>query len=180
MRRSWLFVLLLPAPILVLVGIYGINYVQLQRPMNGVLDGDSRNAGVEVRVHYRIYVNPSVLVYDLRAVARTNSKIDIFRSFLQFAEKMKEKKFETVELSFRGKTKFTITGEYFQLLGRDYGTQNPVWTMNHFPENLHLPDGTRAYGTWTGGWLGVAGKQIEDFNDVHDQWYMRDLLTEHR
>jgi hypothetical protein len=140
MRRSWLFVLLLAAPILMLVGIYGINYVQLQRPMNEVLDSDSRNAGVEVRVHYGRYVNPSLLVYDLRAVAGTNSKADIFRSFLQFAEKMKDRKFDAVELSFRGKTKFTITGEYFELLGRDYGTQNPVWTMNHFPENLHLPD----------------------------------------
>ena len=162
----------------VLAGVYALNYIELQRPMNEVLEGDSRNAGVQVTVHYGTYVNPSVLVYDLRALSGTNSKIDVFRSFVQFAEKMKDKRFDRIELCFRGNTRFTLDGDYFQTLGREYGTQNPVWTMNHFPENLHLPDGSRAYSTWTGGWLGVAGKQIEDFNDVHDKWYMRELLQE--
>lgn len=87
--------------------------------------------------------------YDLRALSGTNSKIDVFRSFVQFAEKMKDKRFDRIELCFRGNTRFTLDGDYFQTLGREYGTQNPVWTMNDFPENLHLPDGSRAYSTWT-------------------------------
>jgi hypothetical protein len=29
----------------------------------------------------------------------------------------------------------------------------------------------------TGGWLGVAGKQIGDFKDMHDKWYMKNALT---
>ena len=175
-RRSWLVLPLLAAA--VLAGIYSFNYIQLQNPMNEVLKGDSRNTGVEVRVHYGNYVNPSVLIYDLRSVSGTNSKIDVFRSFLQFADKIKDKRFDRIELCFRSNTRFTLDGGYFQTLGRDYGTQNPVWTMNHFPENLYLPDGSKAYSTWTGGWLGVAGKQIEDFNDVHDKWYLRELLQE--
>jgi len=153
-----------------------MNYVQLQCPMNKVLTTDTRNAGLGVNVHYGAYVDPSVLIYDLRSLSRTNSKADVFRSLLQFAEKMKAKKFERVELAFRGTTKFVLAGEYFQKLGQDYGNQNPIWTMNHFPENLKLPNGQRAYETWTGGWLVVAGRQIEDFNDMHDKWYMNDTL----
>jgi hypothetical protein len=174
--RRWLVI-----PLLLIVipgGIYGFNYLTLQNQMNEVLKSDPRNKGVEVSVHYQTYINPSVLVYDLRGLSGTNSKVDVFRSFLQFAEKLKDKKFEKVELAFRGETRFVLDGDYFQGLGREYATQNPVWTMNHFPENLRLPDGTLAYGTWTGGWLGVAGKQIEDFNDVHDKWYMRDILKD--
>jgi len=146
--------------------------------MNEVLRDDPRNQGLEVNVHYKNHVNSSVLVYDLRGLSGTNSKADVFRSLLQFASKLKDRKFEKVELAFRGDTRFVLNGVYFQELGRDYGTQNPVWTMNHFPENLRLPDGTRPYRTWTGGWLGVAGKQVEDFNDCHDKWYMSDLLRE--
>lgn len=173
-RKGWLVLLILI--VLVPVLLYGWNYIALQRPMNDVIEHDPRNKGIEVSVHYKTYVNPSVLVYDLTAIAGTNSKIDVFRSFLQFADKMKEYKFAKVELAFKGKTKFVLEGDYFQQLGREYGLQNPVYTMNHFPENLRLPDGTRAYETWTGGWLGVAGRQIEDFNDFHDKWYVREIL----
>ncbi len=174
-RIKWLLVTPLGV-ILILGAIYSFNYIGLQTSMNEVLKDDPRNRGVDVNVHYQSYVNMSVLVYDLRALSDTNSKADVFRAFLQFASKMKEKKFEKVELAFRGQTKFILSGDYFQELGLEYGYQNPIWTMNHFPENLRLRDGTRAYGTWIGGWLGVAGKQIEDFNDFHDEWYMHDLL----
>nr|MBC8489582.1 hypothetical protein [Bacteroidota bacterium] len=54
--------------------------------------------------------------------------------------------------------------------------QNPVYTMRTFPENLKNPDKSQSYSEWTGGWLGVSQKQIEDFNDFHDKWYFNDLL----
>jgi hypothetical protein len=175
-RIKWLLVT--PLALIVILGaIYSFNYIGLQTSMNEVLKDDPRNRGIDVNAHYQNYVNMSVLVYDLRALSDTNSKADVFRAFLQFASKMKERKFEKVELAFRGQTKFILSGDYFQELGLEYGYQNPIWTINHFPENLRLRDGTRAYGTWTGGWLGVAGKQMEDFNDFQDEWYMHDLLT---
>jgi hypothetical protein len=37
------------------------------------------------------------------------------------------------------------------------------------------PDGSSAYPEWTGGWLGVASKQINDFNDFHSKWYLDDM-----
>jgi len=49
--------------------------------------------------------------------------------------------------------------------------------MRTFPENLLKPDGSRAYQTWTGGLLGVVGKQVEDFNDFHRQWWLGDLTA---
>jgi hypothetical protein len=40
-----------------------------------------------------------------------------------------------------------------------------------------MPDGSRAYPTWTGGLLGVAGKQVEQFGDFHKQWYFNSLTA---
>jgi hypothetical protein len=172
-RRGCLTLLLLL--VLIPLSVYGWNYLTLQHKMSKVLDKDPRNKGVEVSVHYKTYVNPSVLVYDLRGVSGTNSRLDVTRVLLQFAEQVKERKFERVELAFRGETKFLLEGEYFQELGREYNFQNPVYTTNHMPENLRMPDGTRAYDAWTGGLLDVSLKQMQDFNDFHDHWYWRSL-----
>lgn len=172
-RRTRLTLLLLLA--LIPLVVYGWNYLTLQRKMNEVMKKDPRNRGVEVSVHYKTYVNPSVLVFDLRGIAGTNSKLDVTRVLLQFADSVKDEKFDKVELAFRGETKFLLDGEYFQRLGREYGIQNPIYTTNHLPENVKRPDGADAFPTWTGGWLGVASKQIQDFNDFHDQWYWRSM-----
>jgi hypothetical protein len=51
-----------------------------------------------------------------------------------------------------------------------------VYTVRTFPENLLTPKGSRAYSEWTGGWLGVLGKQTEDFTDFHKKWYLEDVM----
>ena len=80
-----------------------------------------------------------------------------------------------VKLSHAGNEKFRITGEYFKKLGLEFGEQNPVYTIRTMPQNLYKPDGTAAFGTWTGGVLGVLNNQMEDFNEFHRQWYVSDL-----
>lgn len=170
-RRPLLLLLLVLLPL----SVYGWNYLTLQRKMAEVMEKDPRNKGVEVSVHYKTYVNPFVLVYDLRGISGTNSRLDVTRVLLQFAQQVKDRKFERVELAFRGDTKFLLDGDYFQRLGREYSFQNLVYTTSHMPENLRRPDGSRAFESWTGGLLGVSMKQIQDFNGFHDQWYWRSL-----
>ena len=161
--------------VLAVVAVYAINYVQLQLPMNDVVNTDHRNKGVQVSLRYSNYVDFSSLIYNLNDVSSSNSPADVFRVLLQYAEKIKSKKFKTVELQFRGRPKFLVGGDYFQQLGEEYSNQNPVYTMRTFPENLRNPDGTRAYSEWTGGWLGVINQQMQDFNDFHKKWYANDF-----
>ena len=63
-------------------------------------------------------------------------------------------------------------------LGEEYGQQNPIYTVRTFPENLFLTDGTNAYGQWTGGMLGVLGKQMEDFADFNKKWFLENLALD--
>jgi len=170
MKKS---IVIIPSFFIVAIGgIYAINYTQLQSKMNTVLKEDYRNSGIDVSVHYSSYVSSSTLVYDLKTVSGSNSPADVFRVLLQFANRIADKKFNTVELCFKGKAKFKLDGDYFQTIGKEYSLQNPVYTMRTFPENLKFPDGRRAYSEWTGGWLGVAKQQLEDFNDFHKKWYL--------
>ncbi len=158
-----------------LVMVFGINYFTLQSPMSEVLDADSRNKGITVSVHFGKYINPSELVFDLRDISGSSSPADVSRVLLQYAEALKAKEFERVVLAYRGTQKFQLKGSYFRTLGREYGTQNPVYTMRTFSENVYELDGTAAFGTWTGGLLGVVGKQMEDFNEFHKRWYLADM-----
>src|SRR5260370_28900711 len=66
-----------------LSSLAGTTDASLQSGMNAVLKQDPRNSGIAVAVQSRS--NPSVLFYDLRAVAPTNSMAYVFRVFLQFA-----------------------------------------------------------------------------------------------
>jgi hypothetical protein len=169
-----LFAAVLAVPLL----IAGVNYVNLQHSMSQVLSDDERNKDISVSAHYEYYLNPAVLVYDLRSVPGTSSPMDITRVMLQFAEKIKDRSFKTVELNHRGNQKFVLKGKFFQKLGEEYKTQNPAYTLRTLPENLYKPDGTAAYGTWTGGILGVLGHQMEDFASFHQAWYIDDLVSE--
>ncbi len=157
--------------------IAGANYFQLQRPMGLVCDEDPRNEGIKVFVHYRYFVDPTVVVYDLRAVSEKSSPMDVTRVLLQFAVRQKEKSVTAVELAYKGQEKFRIQGEYFKTLGNEYGTQNPMYTIRTLPENLYKPDGKQAFGNWTGGMLGVLGRQMQDFTEWHRAWYINDLAT---
>lgn len=142
----------------------------LQGDMDGVLRSDPRNAGILVSVRTRD--GGAKLVYDLTSVAGTNSMSDVFRVFLQFAKAEKDREFTSVELSFGSRPKFLIAGDYYRQLGREFGTQNPIYTIRTFPEHLTKLDGSAAYPTWTGGWLGVSAKQMQDFNAFHRAWWL--------
>lgn len=162
--------------LLVVIFIYGFNYFQLQSKMNEVIKDDFRNRGVKVSVHYGNYINPAVLIYDLKTISYEKSPLDVFRVFLQFADEVKFKKFKHVILSFRGKAKFMLSGDYFQKIGLEYSWQNPIYTIQTFSQNLMNPDGLLAYPEWTGGFLGVSLKQMEDFNDFNEKWYLDDIV----
>jgi hypothetical protein len=163
-----LWVLVITAAVLISV-IYCYNYFTLQRTMNSVIEKDSRNTGLEVSVRYDSYVNISRIVYDLREF-EGKQPIDIFRALPQFAEAVKERDFNMVTLSCKGRPKFQISGEYFKKLGTGYSEQNSAFQIRTFSENLLNLDGSKAYQQWSGGKIEVLKQQLLDFNDFMGKW----------
>jgi hypothetical protein len=158
---------------------FALNYIMLQRPMENVIAGDARNAGMSVSVHYEDYILPNSLVFDIRVVPLDKAPLDVTRVLLQYAAEVKNLSFDSVSLDYHGMSKFRLKGDYFHTLGVEFGSQNPVYTMRTLPENVLTPAGAPAFGTWTGGLFGVVGKQMEDLNEFHKQWWMSDLINEH-
>ena len=167
--KKLLIVTLLPVLALLL------NYVSLIMPANSALNEDARNSGVHTWIHYEYFINPSTLVIDLRDVDSDKSTADVFRALFQIAEEFEGRDFSKVYLSSKGTKKFYIQGAYFEELGSSYSFQNPMYLLRTFPENTFSTNGTKAFSTWTGGALGVMGKQMDDLNELAQDWFMEDL-----
>ncbi len=160
---------------LVIWNVVGVSY-----PVSARLAQDARNEKVSLWAYHQYGVVPSVLVVDLRGVNPDAAAADVLRALFQSAEGLKDKEFQRVVLAHRGTAKLMMEGTHFRKVGQEFKDQNPIYTMRTLPENIHKLDGTAAYGTWTGGWLGVMGKQMEDLGQFSQDWYLQDLVKEMR
>lgn len=153
------------------------NYFTLGHPLRSATKDDPRNEGIDVRVHYRYYIDPTEITFDLREVKTEKAPADVTRVLLQFASSVKDRDFRVVRLAYKGQEKFRLDGTYFHTLGVELGAQNPIYTIRTMPENVKNLDGSAAFGTWTGGWLGVMSKQMEDVAEFHRRWYIADVVA---
>jgi hypothetical protein len=157
--------------------IYGFNYVSVGSKIAAVLHDDPRNSGVDIDAHLGDYINPQVLVLDMKGIGPNNSMADVFRVVIQLSHSMQSKSFQTVKFEWHGSERYDLSGTDFQELGTALDGQNPMYIMRTFPEKLLLPDGTHPFGTWTGGMLGVLGHQMDDFNQFHHGWYLDSMMS---
>jgi hypothetical protein len=159
--------------------VAGWNYLGAHRPVAERLAQDSRNEKITLLAHYQYGLVQGTLVIDLRGFNDNTAAVDVMRALLQSAEAHRATRFNRVVLAYKGTNKFFLDGAYYQMLGQEYESQNPVYTLRTFPENVHKMDGTAAYGTWSGGLLGVLAKQMEDLTQFSKDWYLDDAIKEY-
>jgi hypothetical protein len=164
----------------VVVGVWAYNQITLQGPLSKVLSSDSRNKTVVASAHFDSWINTSTVVFNLSDVSGESSPMDVFRVLLQFAESQKEHRYEQVVLASYGEKKFIIPGDYFQQLGQEYGSQNPMYTVRTFPQHLTDMNGAHPFPEYTGGILGVLNKELEEFNEMNKQWFLNDYIAKHK
>jgi hypothetical protein len=137
-----------------------------------VIASDPRNAGVVARaVAEPVGSGGCGLVVDVVDLAQGKSRLDAFRVLLMLASEQKEGDHEAVVLACRGEPRFTIRGEAFREMGRDYAAVSPMALLRSFSGLLQNMDGSRAYPEWEGGFLTVALQEIREFRDAHQRWY---------
>jgi hypothetical protein len=147
---------------------YSANLFLLQQPMDDVLSNSVAFNGMKVSAHYQYWIVPGVVVYDLRELSVRQTPIDVHTAFLEFAKRLQEKKYERVELSYRGTTKFSIDGASFQQLGREYAKKNFDYVLYTFPRLFHAEDGAQKP-------TGPSNRDL--LLQFHRQWYGQDVMT---
>jgi len=148
---------------------YSANLLLLQEPVNDILQENSALRGMKVSAHYQYWVIPGVVVYDLEELSVKQTPIDVHTAFLEFAKKLKEKRYSRVELSHKGVTKFSIDGASFTKLGQEYAKRNFDYVLYSFPRLFQPADGTAPFDPAT-----TNRDQLLEF---HRRWYGQDQLT---
>ena len=148
---------------------YTANVVLLQQPVNDILRENSALRGMKVSAHYQYWVIPGVVVYDLEELSFRQTPIDVHTAFLEFAKKLKAKRYSRVDLSFRGTTKFSIDGASFAKLGEEYSRRNFDYVLYSFPRLFHPASGTAP--------LDPHAPDRDALLEFHRRWYGQDQLT---
>lgn len=152
--------------------VWGLNYLWVGKPVSDALARDSRNNGYTLAAHLHYYADPSTLVLDLTR-ADEIAPADLFRGLFTSAQVLHEsgRSFSQVILARSHQDVFHLSGESFEEIGKLYSEgENPVYLIRTLPEKLTTPDGTPAFGTWTGGLLGVVSHQMEDATEAGRKW----------
>ena len=112
---------------------YSANLFLLQEPINDVMKESASYNGMSVSAHYEYWIVPNVVVYDLKGVSVRQAPIDVHTAFLEFAKKLKAKRYSQIKLSYRGVAKYSIDGASFQRLGVEYAKRNFDFVLYQFP-----------------------------------------------
>ena len=148
---------------------YSANVLLLQQPVNDIVRENSALRGMKVSAHYQYWVVPGVVVYDLEELSFRQTPIDVHTAFLEFAKKMKSKRYSRVDLSYRGTTKFSIDGASFTRLGEEYAKRNFDYVLYSFPRLFRAADGTQP--------LPTGATERDALLEFHRRWYGQDQLT---
>jgi len=145
---------------------YSANLFLLQEPVNDILKENSAFAGMEVSAHYQYYVIPGVVVYDLQGLSMRQTPIDVHTAFLEFAKKLKEKRYQRVELSYQGTTRLSMDGASFSRVGQEYAKKNFDYVLYTFPKLFQRGKDTNS-----------SGSDRDALLEFHRRWYGNDQLT---
>ena len=148
---------------------YSANVLLLQQPVDDILKENASLQGMKVSAHYQYWVIPGVIVYDLEELSVRQTPIDVHTAFLEFAKKLKTKRYSRVELSFQGTTKFSIDGESFSKLGEEYSKKNFDYVLYSFPKLFQPAEGTKP--------LDPQAPSRDALLEFHKRWYGQDKLT---
>ncbi|PYQ60880.1 MAG: hypothetical protein DMF58_06685 [Acidobacteria bacterium] len=148
---------------------YSANLFLLQEPMNQILRQNSAFNGMEVSTHYEYWIVPGVVVYDLRELSFRQAPIDVHTAFLEFAKRLRERRYQRIELAYRGTAKFEIDGGIFRRLGDEYAKRNFDYVLYTFPRLLHSIRPPH---------VDPASESDRDaLVQFHREWYGHDLMT---
>ncbi|MFT4183216.1 MAG: hypothetical protein QM636_15015 [Rhizobium sp.] len=152
------------------------NVLYVTWPAHAAKAADPRNESVSMFAHLRWGIDPTTVVIDLWDLSPTASMADVDRTMLDMAAALKGRPFTTAQLAYRGAKKFQMRGDYFRQLGEERDWQNPLYTIRTMPSHLLDSSGMPAFGTWSGGLLGVMGQQMEDHQNLHRKWYLEAMF----
>jgi hypothetical protein len=131
---------------------------------------DSKDV-VAVRVNYSGIFDTQTVIFDLRDGGSPSARgIDPVHLLMQFASKLDLYSTRRIVLARNGQHRFCVSSDDMRPLADSYANGGVLWAFDNLPARVRRMDGTRAFGEWTGGWLGVLKEQTEDLAQFINEW----------
>lgn len=162
--------------LMTLIFASGCSADQYSAAAEKAINSDPRNAGIELNVRQ---LSDKRVQFEVIDVGQDKSAQDVFRAFLQFTGQMYEDNLEfqdTILASF-GAQKYVVPKSHMKTTGEEFGTQNIVYTVRTFPENIQTLEGTPAFPHREGGVLYVSRVQMGDFAEMMKFWIVDSMLA---
>jgi hypothetical protein len=158
--------------LLILVGIEGTGRNGLDPRNIGLANSlascpSREGVGGDVRVGHTFGGN---IVFDVRSCKGDSRLIDPLHLLMQFGHKIRDEGFTHLSIASAGEEVYRLEKSDLNELAHQYELGARIWAFNQWPERLRKPTGGRAFGSWTGGSIGVAMRQMEDLNDALKAW----------
>ena len=126
---------------------------------------------VTAKVSYSGLIGTNTVIFDLREGGSVSARrIDPVHLLMQFSDKLNLYTVNRVILARNGQNRFYISGSDLRQLSDSYAGGGRIWAFNNLPARVRRMDGSRAFGEWTGGWLGVLQKQTVDLDAFITEW----------
>lgn len=164
--------------VVIFVGVLGVFAMneQVGKPLRGVLHQYDFHQRMDIRAHYKGYLDRSTLVIDVKSMSQENSFAEVFGVLMAYAAQLQGQRFETVILASRGKGKFKLSGFSLRQLGHlATTTENPLEIMHAFPEMVYLMNNRRAYPEANSANKAADGHSVIHFIDFHSRWYAEEI-----
>lgn len=155
-------VVLVGTPILAIFVGYTANFLLLQRPMNDILRRNQSFNGMSVATHYKWFVKPGEVVYDLRTPGDGLGPLHVQAALLEFARARVNGGDRKIELHWQGQPRFVIAGNDFREIGRRYAAGDFEYALLALPRLvIPAPGGTDV----------KADDGREALKEFHRIWY---------
>jgi hypothetical protein len=156
-------------------GVWMYNETTLRKPLHRILIADPRDHVVGAKAYFDGWIDTRSAVFDLTDVDQA-SQLDVFRVLLQYANEQQGHRYERIILAAYGKKKFIVPGEYFQQLGQEFDTVDPLYTICTFSHHVSTMDGAKAFPETSS----EPEEEIERFTDFNKRWYLDDFIARHK
>ncbi len=168
--------------IIILAAVYWsvTSFNTLQKPLLEMEDGDKKYKGLIATVGYKDFFRKDTLVFDLKKVPLDLEATAPFEYLLQYLIALENKGvvFSSIEIKYKGKTKFMLDGDAVHNLAALSMTLKPLEIAVDFPPMLKKPDGKQAYTIPYGDEQWVEQKKLHNFESFLTDWYLKDLGME--
>lgn len=126
--------------------------------------------GIDARAYY-VWMSPDSIVLDLGSNHSSGvRRIDVLHLLLQFLSEIEYSGVRRVFLASEGNRIYFVEVSECEDLVESYDGGGRLWALNNCPSRVRNLDGSPAFESWSGGWLGVLKEQSEDIVTLADRW----------